>query len=54
MKKFFAQKDEDGNLLATIHTSEEMESPWFEVTQDFISADMVWNESTQRFEEPSP
>ena len=53
MKKFYAQKDETGALLSVIHTRETMPSPWFEVTQDFLSADMVWNESTEQFEEPS-
>ena len=53
MKKTYALKDDDGKLIATIHTSEEMETPWFLLTQDSVSSEMVWDEDQQKFILPS-
>lgn len=48
----YAQKDADGNLIATVHTKEEMPEPWFLLDQEVVSSDMVWNESTGKFDLP--
>lgn len=54
MKNFYAQKDADGKLIATVQTKETLDAPWFLITQEYVGGSWVWNESTQEFEEPSP
>lgn len=54
MKKTYAQKDADGNLVATIHTKEELAAPWFLLDQDYVSGDMVWDEGQGKFITPTP
>jgi len=50
----YYQKDADGKLTQTIHTKEELSSPWILLDQDYVSSDMVWDEDQGKFVEPTP
>lgn len=52
--KHYAQKDADGKLTQTIHTTEVLGDPWILLDQDCVCSGMIWDESTQKFIEPTP
>jgi hypothetical protein len=48
----YAQKDADGNLIATCHSKKPLEAPWFEISQDVVSSGMIWDEAQDKFINP--
>jgi hypothetical protein len=50
----YAQINQDNKVVQSVVSKVELGEPWILVEQDSVSTDMVYNETTKKFEEPSP